>query len=61
MKQHKSIGKQVRALDKEILSGTVIAEIELIKFTDLQKAMKAFEQQIKRNKNYHQIVVSIKI
>ena len=61
MKQHKSIGKQVRSLDKEIQNGTVIAAIEIIEFTDLQKAMRAFEQQIRQNQNQHQMIISIKI
>ena len=61
MKQHKSVGKQVRTLDKDILNGTVTAAIELIEFTDIQKAMKSFEQQIQRSKQQHQMIVAIKI
>jgi|LauGreStaDraftv2_3_1035109.scaffolds.fasta_scaffold1475020_1 hypothetical protein len=61
MKQHKSVGKQVRSLDKDILNGTVTAAIEVIEFTDIQKAMKAFEQQIQKSKQQHQMIVAIKI
>lgn len=61
MKQHKSVGKQVRSLDKEIQNGTVVAAVEIIEFTDLQKAMRAFEQQIHQNRSHHQVIISIKI
>jgi hypothetical protein len=61
MKQHKNVGKQVRSLDKDILNGTVTAAIEVIEFTDIQKAMKAFEQQVQKSKQQHQMIVAIKI
>ena len=61
MKQHKSVGKQVRSLDKDILNGTVTAAIEVIEFTDIQKAMKSFEQQFQKSKQQHQMIVAIKI
>ena len=61
MKQHKNVGRQVRSLDKDILNGTVTAAIEVIEFTDIQKAMKAFEQQIQRSRQQHQMIVAIKI
>ena len=60
MKQHKSVGKQVRSLDKDILNGTVTAAIEVIEFTDIQKAMNAFEQQVQKSKQQHQMIVAIK-